>query len=439
MKILCVDNYGESALDWLLRCIDAGHKVRWHIAPNPRSEHVGRGLVERVNDWREHMRWADLVFLPDNTKYLRELDYWRGNGARIVGPNVAGAAWELDRDEGMKVLERAGIETPVSHEFSDYDKAIAFVKKEGRRFVSKPSGVEGDKSLSYCSKDAADLVYMLERWKKAGKLKSKFVLQEFVPGVEFAVGAWFGPGGFIEGFEENWEHKPLMDRDVGPNTGEQGTVQRFVKRSKLANMLLKPLEDQLEEIGYVGCIDVSCIVDERGQPWPLEFTMRPGWPAFNIQQALQRGDPAEWLASLVDGADPRCFQLDRIAVGVVMSLPDYPYDKRPLDEVIGIPLYGLSDRNLDHVHPCMMMAAQAPCMAGDKVVNQRLLCSAGTYVLVATGTGDTVKAAKDAAYRVVKSLRMPGSPMYRSDIGDRLKKALPELQKHGFAEGMVWA
>jgi len=413
--------------------------VKWYISPSPRSQYIGKGLVERVADWQEWVRWSDLIFVPDNTKHLRALDFHRDRGARIVGPNVAGAAWELDRDEGMRVLERAGIETPVSHEFSDYDKAIQFVKREGRRFVSKPSGVEGDKSLSYCSKDAADLVYMLERWKSQGKLKSRFILQEFVPGIEFAVGGWFGPGGFIEGWEENWEHKPLMDHDVGPNTGEQGTVQRFVKRSKLAKMLLTPLEDQLEEIGYVGCIDVSAIVDEKGQPWPLEFTMRPGWPAFNIQQALQTGDPAEWMSDLLEGRDPRCFRLDEIAIGVVMSLPDYPYDKRPIDEVVGVPLYGLSDRNMSSVHPCMMQAGKAPCEVNGKVVTTPLLCSAGTYVLVATGTGDTVKAAKDAAYRVVKSLRMPASPMYRSDIGDRLKKALPELQKHGFAEGMRWA
>ena len=438
MKILIVDSYGESALDWAIRCTDAGHKVRWHIAPNPRAEWIGRGLVERVADWREHMRWADLVFLPDNTKYLRELDAWREKGARIVGPNVAGAAWELDRAEGARVLRRAGIETPPAVEFTDYDKAIAYVKKRGERLVSKPSGVEGDKSLSYVSKDAADMVYMLERWKKGGKLKASFVLQDFVPGIEFAVGGWFGPGGFIEGWEENFEEKPLMNGGIGPNTGEQGTVQRFVKKSKLARELLVPLEDQLEEIGYVGCVDVSCIVGADGQPFPLEFTMRPGWPAFNIQQSLTRGDPAEWLADIADGRDPKCFALGDVAVGVVLSLPDYPYDRRPIDEVIGVPLYGVTERNADSVHPCMMQAGEAPCLVDGKVVRQPLLCSAGTYVLVATGTGETVQAAQKAAYRVVKELRMPASPCYRTDIGSRLKKALPELQKHGYATDMVW-
>lgn len=438
MKILIVDNTGESALDWCLRCIDAGHQVRWHFTRTPRNEHIGEGLVERVADWRPSMRWADLVFLPDNTKHLRDLEPYHAQGYPIVGPNVAGAAWELDRDEGMRVLERAGIETPISHEFTSYDDAARFVKKEGRRFVAKPSGVEGDKALTYCAKDAADMVYMLERWKKLGKAKPRFILQEFVPGIEVGVGGWFGPGGFIEGIEINFEHKPLMNDDIGPNTGEQGTVMQFVRRSKLADKLLRPLESQLEEIGYVGCVDVGCIVDEHGQPWPLEFTMRPGWPAFNIQQSLQRGDPAEWLLDLRDGRDPRCFELGRVACGVVVALPDYPYDHRPVDGVVGAPLYGVTKENCDSIHPCMMMAGEAPQMVGDKVVNGPCLAAAGTYVLVASGTGDTVSAAKKAAYKVVKDLRMPASPMFRSDIGDRVKKVLPDLQRHGYAADLKW-
>jgi len=438
VKILIVDSYGESALAWALRCIDAGHKVKWFFQPTPRSEHIGKGLVERVSDWRDWMRWADLVFLPDNCKYLRELDAWRDRGVPILGPNVAGAAWELDREEGMKVMRTAGIDVPPVKEFSDYDQAIAYVKKRGERLVSKPSGVEGDKSLSYCANDAADLVYMLERWKRAGKLKGKFILQDFIPGIEFAVGGWFGPGGFNEGWEENFEHKPLMNDDVGPNTGEQGTVQRFVRTSKIANVLLKPLEEALDRIKYVGCVDVNCIIDEKGKAWPLEFTMRPGWPAFNIQQNLTKGDPAEWMVQLLEGRDARPFILDTVAVGVVLSLPDYPFDRRPIEDVLGVPLYGLVPRIADNVHPCMMQAGVAPCEVNGKVVTQPLLCAAGTYVLVATGTGGTVREARGAAYRLVDKLRMPTSPMYRTDIGRRLSKALPELQKHGYARGMVY-
>lgn len=438
MKILIVDNYGESALDWALRCLEAGHEVRWHFADTPRSKFIGKGLVQRVADWRDHMRWADLVFLPDNTKYLRELDAWRARGVPILGCNVAGAAWELDRDEGMRVLERAGIDTPASVEFSDYDKAIAHVKKQGGRFVSKPSGVEGDKSLSYVSKGPADMIFMLERWKKLGKLKGKFILQDFIPGIEFAVGGWFGPAGFIEGWEENFEEKPFMNDGVGPGTGEQGTVLRFVKKSKLAREMLEPIADQLDRIGYVGCVDVNCIIDEDGKPWPLEHTMRPGWPSFNITMALLKGDPAAWMVDLLEGRDPHCFDLDTVAVGVVMSLPDYPGDRRPIEEVVGVPLYGVTRENIDSVHPLQMMAGECWHDLDGKVARGPCLAAAGTYVLVATGTGETVSAAKRAAYKVVDELSMPASPQYRTDIGARVRKALPELQEHGYVTDLEW-
>lgn len=438
MKILCIDTYGESVLDWLLRCQDDGHDVIWALPLTPRTEHIGRGLVKIVRDWREWMRWADLVFMTDNTKYLAEIDEWRKRGIRIVGPSQEAAMWELDRDKGMRVLEKAGIDTPPSKEFSDYDAAIAYVKKEGRRFVSKPNGVEGDKSLSYCAKDAADLIYMLQRWKKAGKLKGSFILQEFIPGIEMGVGAWFGPGGFNQGWEENWEHKPLMNDDKGPNTGEQGTVMRFVRKSKLADIVLKPLAGALEKIGYIGCVDVNCIIDERGKPWPLEFTMRPGWPAFNIQQSLQTGDSADWLAALFDGRDDRCFKLDTISVGVVLSVPDYPYSKKPIAEVTGIPIYGVKDSIRQNIHPCMVKQGVAPVMVGGKVIEGPTWVTAGDYVLVTTGAGPTVREAKDAAYKVLKQISLPASPMWRTDIGHKLKRQLPLLQAHGYATGMQY-
>jgi phosphoribosylamine--glycine ligase len=432
MKILIMDTYGESVLDWALRCLEDGHQVKWYFN-SPQTDNVGKGLVERVSDWRGWMRWADIVMMTDNTKNLRDLDVWRKEGIKIIGPSQEAAAWELDRKLGMKILEKHGIACPPYREFSDYDRAIAYVKKEGRRFVSKPCGVETDKSLSYVSKDAADMVYMLERWKKSAKLKGSFILQEFIPGIEMGVGGWFGPGGFNEGWEENYEHKKLMNGDLGVATGEQGTVMQFVRKSKLATKVLKPLESALEKLGYLGCVDVNCIIDEKGKPWPLEFTMRLGWPAFNIQQALHRGDHAEWLLDLAEGRDAKCFDLGPIAVGVVMSIPDYPYSKITRKEVTGIPLYGVTLRNRASIHPLMMMAGEAPQMIGEQVVTAPCLVSAGDYVLVTTGTGSTVRTAAKGAYKVLKELSMPNSPMWRTDIGSRLKKQLPELHKHGYS------
>jgi phosphoribosylamine--glycine ligase len=438
MRILVIDEKGN-ALDWVMRCRQDGHAVKWFIRETEKTKHIGRGLAEIVRDFHPWLAWSELIVCTDNVKYLKELEAWRSRGWPIVGGSVESAAWELDRTAGMKVLKRHGISVPPYREFSNYDQAIAYVKSQGRPFVSKPCGDEPDKSLSYVAKTPADLVYMLERWKKARRHKGAFILQEKIEGCEMAVGGWFGPGGFNDGWCENWEFKKLMTGDLGVATGEQGTVLRYVKRSKLANMVLAPLANALEKMGYVGYVDVNTIIDDKGTPWPLEFTMRFGWPTFNIQQALHEGDHAEWLACLSEGRDGLRGKLsfDRVATGVVLSIPDYPYSHITRKEVIGIPVYGLPP-SMRLVSPCEMMAGEAPHDLNGKVVTQPCLVTAGDYVLVAMGLGDTVRASRASAYRRLDRIKVPNSPMWRIDIGQRLREQLPAIQRHGFATSLSY-
>lgn len=434
MRILVVDPQAAS-LDWAMRCIADGHMVKWVVKSDDKVAKVGKGIVERVDDIWEWAKWPDLVFFCDNTTWLNAGEYFRKRGIPVIGPSEAAAEWELDRDVGMKILKKAGVECPPTKEFTDYDAAISFVKKTMLRYVSKPSG-SSDKALSYCSKSPADMVYMLERWKSLNKLKVPFILQQFMGGTEMAVGGWFGPGGFNRGWCENWEFKKLMNDDKGVATGEQGTVLRYVKDSSLARKVLQPVEDMLAAEGYVGYIDVNCIITDDGTPWPLEFTMRPGWPTFNIQQALHKGDHAEWLLNLAEGSDTKNWELDKIATGVVMSIPDYPYSHLTRKEVNGVPLYGMTPENELSIHPCEMQMGEAPHEENGKIVSQPCLVTAGDYVLVASGTGQTVSESKKAAYKILDQLSLPNSPMYRTDIGNRLKKQLPKLQAMGYATGM---
>ena len=170
---------------------------------------IGKGLVQVVDDWRPWMRWADLVIMGDNTKYLREIDAWRSrDGIKIIGATAESAQWELNRTYGQKIFEDHGIDVVPYKEFSDYDKAIEYVKKEDRRFVSKPCGDEPDKSLSYVSKSPEDMVFMLGRWKKRSTLKGKFILQDFIPGIEMAVGGFFGPGGSMKDGGRTGKRRP---------------------------------------------------------------------------------------------------------------------------------------------------------------------------------------------------------------------------------------
>lgn len=437
MRLLIIDPNGNG-LDLAVRAQREGHEVKLFLRQTPKNEFIGRGYVELVDDYKPWLRWSNLTFNTDNTYYLRDLDSFRRDGGLVVGATQESAEWELDREVGMEVLRKHDIVVPPYEEFNDYDKAIRHVKNSMLRFVSKPSG-DADKSLSYCSHGPADMVFMLERWKRLGKLKSPFILQEFVPGIEMAVGGWIGPEGFLEGWCENFEHKKLMNNDLGVATGEQGTVLRYVKTSRLAEKVLKPLEDAIVQSGHTGYVDVNCIIDENGVPWPLEFTMRPGWPTFNIQEPLLEGDICEWLMDLANGEADHPISMGSISVGVVLSVPDYPYSHMTKKEVAGIPIYGIDYHLIDHIHPCEMMMGKAPVLSGESLSEELIPMTGGDYVLVMTATGETVQEARQTVYRRLKRLEIPNSPMYRTDIGSRLAKQLPTLQKLGYAKGMVYS
>ena len=439
MKLLILDPPGHG-LDIAMRAQAAGHKVKMAIKDDDKTKSIGKGFIDRVSDHRPWMRWADLVVCTDNSLYLLDVERYRKEGGLVIGASPEHAKWEIDREYGQKLLEKHGVPIAVSKTFRDFDKAIAFVKKTMQRYACKPTGgVEANKSLSYVSSGPDDMVFMLERWKKLGNLKNDFVLQEFIPGVEMGVAGWFGPGGWNDGWEENFEFKKLMNDDMGPNTGEQGTVLRYVKSSKLAKKMLEPITEVLEKTGYVGDIDVNCIIDDKGQAWPLEFTCRLGWPAFNLQTALIEGDPVQWLLDLANGIDSHPFSMNEICAGVVLSMPDYPYSHATQKEVVGIPIYGTTDSLWEHIHPCeMMMGEKIPEQVGETISYLPCPVTAGDYILVMTGVAPTVKEATKLSYRRLKKLTLPGSQMYRTDIGSRLKKQLPMIQKHGYATGMSY-
>ena len=153
---------------------------------------------------------------------------------------------------------------PKYRQCATIDEALAHVAGQGddEGIAIKPCGDVTDKSLSFVAKTPREALWRLGRWKKEGKrFPQGLILQERIEGVEFAVGAWVGPSGFAEGWEENFEEKRLFAGGLGPNCGEAGTVMRLVKRSNLARQVLQPLEDRLVSLGYVGNIDVNCIVD----------------------------------------------------------------------------------------------------------------------------------------------------------------------------------
>lgn len=437
MKILIIDQ-DLVGLPFALACQEAKHDVRlWQPLDKGRESCIGDGLVEKVKSWETSMKWADLIVMTDNSKYGAQIEPYFKKGFPIFGCNQKAALLELDREVGLKVLETSGIETLPFETFESYSKAIDYVKKTGATYVCKPWGGNPDKSLSYVSKGPADMVYKLQRWDKTNKLKGKFLLQEKIDGTEMAVGGWLGPHGWCAALNENWEEKRLMNEGLGVNTGEMGTVMRYTKKSKLFDDVLEPCTDYLISLGYVGYIDMNCIVDEAGKPWPLEFTMRFGWPHFNLCMSLHKGDPADWMAGLLEGKD-LLRTSDDVCVGVVMAHGDFPYGNFTQEDVSGYPITGIKAKTLDCLRLSGAQWCEAPVDGKGGVVERDTYCTAGDYVAVATGCGPTVCQAREEAYDLAWSIDWPSNRMFRTDIGRRLEEGLPKLQKHGYAAGMKY-
>ena len=242
-----------------------------------------------------------------------------------------------------------------------------------------------------------------------------------------------GPNGFGKNILEGFEHKKLMSGNYGCNTGEQGTVIKYVTKSNIFDETLKRFEDYLCFIGHTGYVDLAFIVDEKGEPRPLEWTMRKGWPLFNIQQALHKGSVVDWMCDLLDGKDTLKVSYDT-ATGIVIPIGDYPRSKTTGRYHTGFPIYGLPDELTTDYALCEVMVGNAPQNDENGVTERPCLVTAGDYVLVANGVGKTVKQACERAYKNVKKIDIPDCINVRDDIGRDMEWQIPDLQEYGYAE-----
>jgi phosphoribosylamine---glycine ligase len=438
VRLLIID-HDDVGLALALRASEAGHEVRIFVKPKHQKNKTGNGFkgIEQIDNWVSSMAWADLIFPTSNDEYMERLDAFRDKNYPVFGPSKASSDLEIKRVKGMQFLEEHGIKCPPYEQFKTLQEAEKFVWKNGGRWVFKTLGDNEDKSLSYCSKSPADMISRLRRWADLGmNPKGPVMLQEFIDGIEMGVSRWMGSKGWIGLPNENFEHKPLMPSNCGPNTGEMGTVMKYEKQSLFYENLLDSLGPDLLKIGHLGDIDITAIIDEKGNAWPLEFTCRPGWPAFNIMLSEHKGDPIQWMFDALNGEDTLQVS-EEIAVGIVLAHPMFPYDT-PVDEGSNVPVYGVTKKNVKYIQPQGIKMAKMPDMEGERIVERAIWATSGNYIAVVTGMGKSVKQASERAYRTVKEINI-SNKIYRDDIGEALEEELPRLQKHGYAKGFVYA
>jgi phosphoribosylamine-glycine ligase len=223
MKFLFVTFESLAAdLAWQLK--KEGHDVKMYCH-NQGEMDVGLGFFEKVEEWEPLKDWADVIIF-DDIGFGTKAEQLRGEGKFVVGGSPYTDKLELDREYGQAELSSVGVDVLPSWNFTSFDEAIEFVKKNPDRYVLKPSGkAQSEKELLFIGQepDGKDILQVLEHYKANWSKKIKeFQMQKFAEGVEIAVGAFFNGKDFIMPFCVNFEHKRLFPRELGPSTGEMG-------------------------------------------------------------------------------------------------------------------------------------------------------------------------------------------------------------------------
>ena len=385
-----------------------GNEVKIFIASESDKD-VYDGFLEKVNKWEEFVDWADVVVL-DDVGFGKIADSLRKTDKLVVGGSEYTDKLEEDRQFGQEEMKNAGMIVLPNWNFTDFDTAISFIKSNPGRYVFKPSGTisSDDKGILFMGQeeDGKDIIEVLEQNKILWAKKiNKFQLQKMAVGVEVAVGAFFNGDDFIYPININFEHKRLFPGDIGPYTGEMGTLMFWSPSNDIFQTTLLKLKDKLKNSGYQGYIDINCIANAKGV-YPLEITSRFGYPTISVQMEGVITPWGEFLYNLARKDNNELKVSRGFQIGVVVAVPPFPfYDKKEVFIYKDLSIL-FKKNNHEGVH------------LGDiKNVNGIWSVAGNTgYVMVITGSGSTVDEARKIVYSRLKNINLQNM-YYRTDIG----------------------
>ncbi|MEY3135041.1 MAG: Phosphoribosylamine--glycine ligase [Pseudomonadota bacterium] len=431
MKVLVVGGGGrEHALAWKLSQSERIQKV--FVAPGNGGTARDPNLIDvPITDVNALLQWAqqekiDLTVVgPEAPLAAGVVDVFRAHGMRIFGPTQAAAQLESSKAFSKAFMKRHGIPTAIYETFTDPASAHAYIDKMGAPIVVKADGLAAGKGVVVAmnAEEAhAAIDFMLldntlgvvHNAGADGAALPRVVIEEFLQGEEasFIV---MCDGKNVVALATSQDHKRLLDKDEGPNTGGMGAyspapvVSAQVHARAMREVIMPTIKGMEKDgIPYTGFLYAGLMIDDKGYPKTLEFNCRMGDPETQPIMMRLKSDLLEvMLAATSEKLDTIELEWDRrTALGVVMAAAGYPVSPRKGDVVSGLPKDEL-DAMVFH--------------AGTEAKDGQTLTSGGR-VLCVTVLADSVKQAQQKAYEVAKGIHFDGQ-QYRRDIGFRAIKS----------------
>jgi phosphoribosylamine---glycine ligase len=423
MKILFLSTDGSFAM--AKRMQDEGHTV--YAWSDEKPGHVG--IVKNIiKDWKSAAKSCQLVVSDDVVTDKADIQDLR---KPVVSSNDLFTKLENDRLFGKFAFQKVGLDVADCTHFTDFKKAIAFIKANPGRWVFKANGqanrVTGFVGKDDTGKDVIERLTFYESHLKNNKklwdhkLGVDFVLERAVDGIEVACGAYWDGKDFV-GLNLNWEHKRLGVGNVGVATGEMGTViYGTTPETRLFRSTLAKLKPLLQSSPYHTYVDLNCIVDKE-HAYILEVTARLGWPIETALDAMCNLGTTSRYAAMASGKLHNQSYFKELW-GVVLTVGTF-----------GFP-YPVAYKEFGQEQPFILPEGTEKNIyfyGTDKVDGQYQTSKDGDgLVLVVVGTGSTLSGAKEKAYDVVEKLEIPGK-IYRTDIGDKVPEYIKQLKSWGW-------
>jgi phosphoribosylamine--glycine ligase len=402
-----------------------GNDVKFFVQSATEKD-VGDGFVEKVDSWEDQVDWADVIAF-DDIGFGKAAEKLRAEGKKVVGGSAYTDRLENEREFGQQELAEAGVSVLPNWNFSDFEEAVKFVQSNPGRYVIKPSGkAQNEKELLFVGQEADgnDVINVLAHYKKNWSNKIKiFQIQQFSSGVEVAVGAFFNGKEFVRPVNINFEHKRLFPGNIGPSTGEMGTLMFWSQGNRIFELTLEKMKPALAASGYVGYIDVNCIANGTGI-YPLEFTSRFGYPTISIHMEGITSKWGKFLHNLAKGENAELNTKKGFQVGVVIAVPPFPFnDDRTFRKFSEEATILFKSQNLDGIHLGEVK----------REGNDWRIAGRSGYSLVVTGSGNTTVEAREQVYRRVANIMIPNM-FYRTDIGSGWVRDSDLLLSYGYLQ-----
>lgn len=363
-------------------------------------------------DFAKRMKVDLVVVGPENPLAGGIVDAFEEKGIPIFGPVARGANIEASKIFSKELMKASGVPTAPFKIFDDYSKAIAFIEKKEPPFVIKADGLCAGKG-AYVIRDmeeAKGVLHNLMVTEIYGSAGKRTVIEDFLPGIEASYLA-FADGETILPMPASQDHKPLLDNDLGPNTGGMGAytpipfINDAMDRDIRENIMLKTIASMKEMgIPYKGVLYGGLMIS-RGKPYVIEFNARFGDPETQPIIFKMESDLLPVLVASVEGKLKDIKEIkwrEGVSVCVVMASGGYPEKPEKGKIIRGLDQFN-SEKDIMLFH------------AGTRKAGNEYFTSGGR-VLGVTAIGTDYEDAIRKAYDAVEKISFEGM-QYRKDIG----------------------